>query len=647
MSLINKIRIQNFKSLKDFEIEMKALMFLFGANSSGKSSFIKALSFLSKNIFPISDKGVNFKLNNILDLQDYSQIVHNGDTSLKVKYCIEIKPTLIQMFPYTRTMDEFFGKRKKQGMLEHIFHVKIEFSRNFSNNNAFISKVIIIDKTNEIEFGYIRGNYSWWDIQVISNKINIDLFNDYFSLNQSNKLNRSYESNIPFKDLSQKEIRRFLNYICEHLKSNLNVTEKQLSEKDFWESDGADYLKLLRIFTSIYYQIPNGLSYYFTNIYIPGIREIPKERYFLGGDKYLLGDKKFAEIDYYNLLNSLYDHQKSIVIEENKKEDDNKYINKYIKIFKQADLILSKFSKNQLNEIFNAFEIIIHNLFKEVKTYEDLFIYIKNNISELVNTNYGLTRFLELNNKQKMVIASFYQYNDEIKSLVEGESSFNPGLKGNFSLITNTSLIINHIIKKLGFDSIVYIIKDEGYGKLLSIKKNKAKLFLNNESSGYLQLLPIIFALVKIYASTHFEITNRDGYISRNESKEVNYFISRNEIRALYIEQPELHLHPKLQANIVEDIIVGIVNKFDNYNSLIIETHSEHIIKKMQVEIAKGNIINNKVGVYFFKKIGDISSCEKIKINEVGQLEKDFPEGFFDDSLNLSYEFYNALKNKS
>ena len=49
MSIIKKIRIKNFKSLEDVEIEMNQLTFLFGPNSSGKSSFIKAMMFKSFN----------------------------------------------------------------------------------------------------------------------------------------------------------------------------------------------------------------------------------------------------------------------------------------------------------------------------------------------------------------------------------------------------------------------------------------------------------------------------------------------------------------------------------------------------------------------------------------------------------------------
>ena len=45
------------------------------------------------------------------------------------------------------------------------------------------------------------------------------------------------------------------------------------------------------------------------------------------------------------------------------------------------------------------------------------------------------------------------------------------------------------------------------------------------------------------------------------------------------IEQPELHLHPKLQANLA-DLFIRSAEK--NNNTFILETHSEHIILRLK-----------------------------------------------------------------
>ena len=62
-----KIYIQNFKSLKNVELCIKRNTFLLGANGSGKSSFLKLLLFIKKNVFEISDERMH-RRNNEPDL---------------------------------------------------------------------------------------------------------------------------------------------------------------------------------------------------------------------------------------------------------------------------------------------------------------------------------------------------------------------------------------------------------------------------------------------------------------------------------------------------------------------------------------------------------------------------------------------------
>lgn len=42
--LIEKVRVKNFRSLKDVEITLSPLTLLVGSNNSGKTSFLKALN---------------------------------------------------------------------------------------------------------------------------------------------------------------------------------------------------------------------------------------------------------------------------------------------------------------------------------------------------------------------------------------------------------------------------------------------------------------------------------------------------------------------------------------------------------------------------------------------------------------------------
>lgn len=46
---IDGVKIKNFKSLKDVDIELNNLTLITGVNSSGKSSFIQSLLFFKQN----------------------------------------------------------------------------------------------------------------------------------------------------------------------------------------------------------------------------------------------------------------------------------------------------------------------------------------------------------------------------------------------------------------------------------------------------------------------------------------------------------------------------------------------------------------------------------------------------------------------
>ncbi|MBK6915235.1 MAG: DUF3696 domain-containing protein [Ignavibacteriales bacterium] len=79
----------------------------------------------------------------------------------------------------------------------------------------------------------------------------------------------------------------------------------------------------------------------------------------------------------------------------------------------------------------------------------------------------------------------------------------------------------------------------------------------------------------------------------------------------------------------------------------IIETHSEHIIRKIQVLIAQGKLSKEKVAVYYFdkdEKTG-ITSIKEMEMEDNGFFKEPWPDGFFDDSYNLARELIYARKN--
>lgn len=99
-----------------------------------------------------------------------------------------------------------------------------------------------------------------------------------------------------------------------------------------------------------------------------------------------------------------------------------------------------------------------------------------------------------------------------------------------------------------------------------------------------------------------------------------------NEIdeETIYIEQPELHLHPAAQADLA-DLFVNCVLEGNNGKRIVIETHSEHLIRKLQVLIAdKNNMFTNEmIKIYYVDKDKQgIAHVEEMKILPNGKFQK-------------------------
>ena len=103
-----------------------------------------------------------------------------------------------------------------------------------------------------------------------------------------------------------------------------------------------------------------------------------------------------------------------------------------------------------------------------------------------------------------------------------------------------------------------------------------------------------------------------------------------DEGQTLLLEQPEIHLHPKLQMQLTDFFIAMAKN---NKNT-IIETHSEHIINRLVRRCLEDDEIRKMINIYF---IDENSNIELIKINKKIGIEN-WPKNFFDQAANEQKE---------
>ena len=100
----------------------------------------------------------------------------------------------------------------------------------------------------------------------------------------------------------------------------------------------------------------------------------------------------------------------------------------------------------------------------------------------------------------------------------------------------------------------------------------------------------------------------------------------------LIFEQPEIHLHPSVQAGLA-DIFIEVI-KTRNIQ-IIIESHSEHLLRRLQRRMAeeKDGFTNEDAALYFCKmnNQGD-SELVPLEIDTYGNI-CNYPDGFFGDEM--------------
>lgn len=103
----------------------------------------------------------------------------------------------------------------------------------------------------------------------------------------------------------------------------------------------------------------------------------------------------------------------------------------------------------------------------------------------------------------------------------------------------------------------------------------------------------------------------------------------------IWMEQPEIHLHPQVQAELADVFISAIRAREDGKErnvQLIIESHSEHFLNRLQRRVAEGEITPDDVAIYFCKRAGGAAELEPLKLNIFGEIEN-WPEHFFGDEM--------------
>ncbi|MCV2487625.1 AAA family ATPase [Flavobacterium sp. SH_e] len=152
----------------------------------------------------------------------------------------------------------------------------------------------------------------------------------------------------------------------------------------------------------------------------------------------------------------------------------------------------------------------------------------------------------------------------------------------------------------------------------------------------------IIHQIVVQQNSLDLDITDVGFGVSQVLPVIIQGFLSKDQSITL-VEQPEIHLHPKMQADLA-DLFIDIAirkntrkNTFSSHKYLIIETHSEYLLKRLRRRISEEKINPDQVAIYYIEPQEETKSASirKIDISSKGAFEwpKDFYTGELADDI--------------
>ena len=231
-------------------------------------------------------------------------------------------------------------------------------------------------------------------------------------------------------------------------------------------------------------------------------------------------------------------------------------------------------------------------------------------IENKINPEPLLANFLDL--LARVDITSGY-VPEELEHILQVETDYDENDSADYHLSTdgynseNSEDLINNILKKQK--------NIDMYSKLVLLDHRAGiPVSLRDVGVGISQVLPV---LVNAYSP---------------------------EANVIAIEQPEIHLHPKLQSELADVFIETALG--DEKKTYLIETHSEHLLLRIMRRIRETSngelddhlteITADDVQILFVmpNPNGEGSVVKKIALRNNGELKSRWPGGFFEESFN-------------
>jgi len=658
MDLVTSIHLENFKSFgQHVNVPLAPITLIFGENSAGKTSILQSLYLLKQTIKHRYDTLVPSIDNGIVDLGSVEELLFDHDINLKLKlgitmdYEIGWRKNLIQLFDETN-LSHLIGKDSRYNSsysprgLINIKHKHfspftksktIEFTYKYQSKERIASscQIEIFDD----EIGLISRFQS---IDSMDPKTRNDIdewlsLDEIYSILSSKGLSGEYET--------ESMVKRFSRPFHPDTRWNLLYNTYVTDSKIFWEHS---FKIAINEQKHIVNDLHDRLSKFLKKWDYPPIKDAisswKSEINILHKDGFreriikLLDQEKSAD----DVINSLRNWLLNWETDPHNLTEDKESSHTRVRLM--AQLLISLVAKQ--------------NYERAIKFYENDFS-IDEFISRMQNEHLG----------------------DTILFKPESKVSFGSSLLGRFPerKYSNSDLLMPHKemanVVKLAVDSCNEIKLE--MNRIRPIGPHRSPPDRWYKSSGIYpdgvgnegNFLPeLLFQTPKLVQTTNEwlnnlgiqyklqvdEVQSRFGNLFEirflDMSREIPVDVNGKDLgfgvsqvlpivvqcldvkdSIIMIQQPELHIHPRLQANLGDLFVESLHNRS---NQLIIETHSEHLVLRLQKLIRTGKITPDEVSILYVSRNKKGSQVERLHMDDNGEFIDEWPGGFFPERLD-------------
>ena len=611
--MITSLKITNFKSIcNETELDLSLLTIFAGENSSGKSALIQTILLIAQTLssqIPSSSVILNgsfVKLGRFDELKS-----HDGlSDKISIKFTSKFNDDDQGSEFYTSENDLYYDSNSR-----HIKQIECSFSfdagSQASRDNLLQFETMLYES--RLSCVYRDDNddekVSFISIRRPSNFDEKEKF-----LDKENELNLNEQYNF-FYDVDMDEY-------------SLNEIKKLFPSAEQFRCRLQHFLPL-RLFSKI--NVISEIANSITKILIDG--GCLSLKYFPTTEKNFLLPKKVIDI-LHEILGEIIDFD-AIFFEINKQSEKNNpqsmnfTLWSFVKIFYE----LSDDKRRKIQESARQYENLYERIYRAI---------IESTIQEESTTKiiYLPLPFM-IGTPTYFLISMFRQAIQYLGSLRETPKPIYPfatGAESNIGLCGENTASVLELYKN---KTILYIpsahFSDGFYSNATPVKAT-----LQTAVNDWLQYLQIASSVKiqdqgKLGYEVKVKIPQSDGLhhlthvgvgVSQVLPILVMCLLARQK-KILLLEQPELHLHPKVQT-LLGDFFISLALC---HKQCIVETHSEYIIDRLRLRIAESqkSLLQNLTKIYFVEKLQGNSVFKEVKINEYGAIV-DWPDDFFDQS---------------